>query len=139
MKESIRIQSTTEDEKDFVFLSDDKKAMKQLNWDGDDEFSLNGEMYDVIEKRIEKNKIIIRALADKKETALLNKVNEHWKENDMSNKIANELFQLLQTLFPHSGSQVLVLIKPPKHTFYFYSTLLPLRVKKIPTPPPQSI
>ncbi len=137
MKELIRTQQSNENENDFVFSLDDKTAAAQLKWEGDDEFSLNGEMYDVIEKKVENNKLIIRCFSDKKETTLLQKAKEGWKENERSNKIANELLQLLQTLFHNSRSEELTFIKPSRDDFYFLLMKLPLQVKRIPTPPPQ--
>ena len=54
MRAAIRMQTYSEDETDFVFSVNDKQSMKQLDWEGNDEFSFNGEMYDVIEKKTEK-------------------------------------------------------------------------------------
>ena len=131
------MQTYSEDETDFVFLLNDKQSMKQLDWEGDDEFSYNGEMYDVIEKKIEDGKLVIRSIADKQETALLNKVKDHWNQNEKSNKVADELFQLLQSLFHSSKAEELVLIKPSVNRISFISLPLPSQVKKIPTPPPR--
>ena len=130
------MQENSRYETDLIFSITDQATMKQLQWEGDDEFSLNGEMYDVIQKRIEGNKLIIRALADKKETTLLNKASDNWKENGNSNKIANELFQLLQTLF-HQTSEDIIIIKPLRFGIYCSSEALRFRAKKIPSPPPQ--
>jgi len=137
MRAAIRMRTYSEDETDFVFLLNDKQSMKQLNWEGDDEFSYKGEMYDVIEKKIEDAKLVIRSIADKKETALLNKVKDHWNQNEKSNKVADELFQLLQSLFHSSKAEELVLIKPSVNRISFISLPLPSQVKKIPTPPPR--
>jgi hypothetical protein len=137
MRMAIRMQSHSEDESDFTFSQDDKKGMAKLDWDGDDEFSYNGEMYDVIEKKVVNSTLIIRALADKDETDLVNKLGASQRDNDKSNKIANELFQILQTLFHNSKSTELVCIKPSTNNFYYFSVTLPSPVKKIPTPPPQ--
>ncbi|HEY1872622.1 MAG TPA: hypothetical protein VGG71_16290 [Chitinophagaceae bacterium] len=137
MRMAIRLQSKSEEETDFAFSLNDKKGLMQLDWDGDDEFSYNGEMYDVIEKKVESSKLIIRALADKKETELVNNSNHNWKENERSNKTANELFQILQTLYHNSTSTEFVCIKPPRYKFYYLLTTLPSPLKKIPTPPPQ--
>src|SRR6185295_12150122 len=72
MRAAIRMQAYSEDETDFVFSVNDKQSMSQLEWEGDDEFSFNGEMYDVIEKKIidarpndsvGHGKLIIRAIA----------------------------------------------------------------------------
>ena len=137
MRMVIRMQTHSEDESDFTFSLNDKKGMTKLDWDGDDEFSYNGEMYDVIEKKVVNNTLIIRALADKDETDLVNKFNTNQRDNNRSNKIANELFQILQTLFHNSKSTELVCIKPSRYTLYYFSVTLPSPVKKIPTPPPQ--
>src|SRR6185295_5881473 len=138
MREAIRMQTYSEGETDFIFSLTDKQAMKQLDWEGDDEFSFNGDMYDVIEKRTENGKLVIRAIADKQETALLNKAKDHWNQKEKNNKVADELFQLLQSLFHSTKTEQLVLIKPSADKISFVSFLLPLRVKKIPTPPPRS-
>jgi hypothetical protein len=139
MKRAILAQAKSERENDLVFSLNDNKAMKQLVWDGDDEFSLNGEMYDLIQKKTNGDKLIIRALADKKETALLRKAIDNCKENGRSNKIASDLFQLLQSLFYSSGFSESGLIKPLKYRFYFSSEELCYRMKEIPTPPPQAV
>jgi hypothetical protein len=138
MREAIRMQTYSENETDFVFSVNDKQSMKELNWEGDDEFSFHSEMYDVIEKKTENGKLIIRAIADKQETALLNKSKDHWNQNEKSNKIADELFQLLQSLYHSSKAEQPVMIKPSLDKISFFSLLLPLQVKKIPTPPPRS-
>lgn len=137
MRAAIRMQTYSEDETDFVFLLNDKQSMKQLAWEGDDEFSFNGEMYDVIEKKTENGKLVIRSIADKQETALLNKAKDHWNQNEKSNKVADELFQLLQSLFHPSTTEELVFIKPSLNRISFISLSLPSQVKKIPTPPPR--
>jgi len=111
--------------------------MAQLAWEGDDEFRFNGEMYDVIDKKIENGKLIIRSIADKRETALLNKVKDHWNQNEKSNKVADELFQMLQSLFHSSKTDELVLIKPSVNRISFISLQLPSQVRTIPTPPPR--
>lgn len=137
MKEAIRMQSYSEDETDFAFSMNDKREMKQLDWKGDDEFSFSGEMYDVIEKKTENGRLIIRAIADKQETTLLDKAKDHWNQNEKSNKVADELFQMLQSLFHSPKTELLVLIKPSVDRDSFISLPLPSQAKTIPTPPPR--
>ena len=137
MRAAIRLQSYSEHETDFAFSVNDRHSMDQLDWEGDDEFSFKGEMYDVIEKKIEDGKLIIRSIADKRETALLNTLRGHWNQNEKSNKVADELFQLLQSMFHPSRTEELVLIKPLVHRMSFISSSLPSQVIKIPTPPPR--
>ena len=137
MKEAIRLQNYSEHETDFSFSINDRRSMAQLDWEGDNEFRFNGEMYDVIDKKIENGKLIIRSIADKRETTLLNKVKDHWDQNEKSNKVADELFQMLQSLFYSSKADELVLIKPLMNRNSFISLPLPSQVKTIPTPPPE--
>jgi hypothetical protein len=136
MKKAILLQESSRYETDLTYSLNDQASMKQLHWEGDDEFSLNGEMYDVVQKKVEGNKLIIRALADEKETALLDKASDNWKENGRSNKIANDLFQLLQNLF-HQTSEDIIIIKPLRFGIHCSSETLSFRAKKIPSPPPQ--
>jgi len=98
MKKLILSQPSGEDENDFIFSINDKQAQARLGWDGDDEFSFNGDMYDVIEKKIENGMIIIRALADKKETALIQKYSRISGENHSRHKTAL-LVQLVNSLY----------------------------------------
>lgn len=137
MREAIRLQSYSENETDFVFSLSDKQAIKQLEWEGEGEFSFKSEMYDVIEKKTENGKLVIRAIADRQETALLNKAKDHWNQNEKSNKVADELFQLLQSLFHSSKAEDLVFIKPLVHKISFISLQLPSEVIQIPSPPPR--
>jgi len=137
MRQAIRLQNYNDHETDFSFSINDGKSMAQLDWEGDDEFRFNGEMYDVIDKQIENGKLIIRSIADKRETALLNKVKDHWNQNEKSNKVADELFQMLQSLFHSSKTDELVLIKPSVNSISFISLQLPSQVRTIPTPPPR--
>jgi hypothetical protein len=138
MREAIRMQTYSENETDFVFSLNGNQEVNKLDWKGDDEFSFNGEMYDVIKKRTVDGKLVIRAIADRRETALLNKAKDHWDQNEKSNKVADELFQLLQSLFHSSKAEDLVFIKPSVNRTSFVSLLLPSQVIKIPTPPPRS-
>jgi hypothetical protein len=137
MRESIRLQTYSENETDFIVSLNDKPSMDQFDWEGDDEFSFKGEMYDVIERKTENGKLIIRSIADKRETALLNKAKDHWNQNEKSNKAAEELFQLLQSLFHSSKTEELVFIKPSVYKNSFISLQLPSEVIQIPTPPPR--
>ena len=137
MKKLLLAHPNKEDENEFVFLLNDKRITSQLAWESNDEFGFNGEMYDVIEKKTEGNKLTIRCLADKKETVLLKKANDKWRENEKNNKAVNELFQLLQTLFHHSQSEEFTFNDVSWSNFYTFLESLPFQIKEIPTPPPQ--
>jgi len=126
-------------ETELVFSRGDKQELNQLSWDGDDEFVLNGQRYDVIELRSEGDKLIIRCVPDENETALFNKANDTWKESDKTGKMAEHLFQMLQNLFQEPRTNEPEFIKLPTYNFHFYAGALPVWIKRIPTPPPQAI
>jgi len=128
-----------EKERDLVFSRSDKQELNQLSWDGDDEFVLNGQRYDIIELLNEGDKLIIRCVPDEDETALFNKADDTWKENDKTGKMAEHLFQLLQNLFQQPRTIEAGFIKPPTYNFHFYAGTLPTGIRRIPTPPPQAI
>jgi hypothetical protein len=73
MKRLILLHTNNKEEELLVFALNDKKAVEKLIWEGNDEFRLNGEMYDVIEKKIQNEKLVIRCISDKRETVLLKK------------------------------------------------------------------
>jgi hypothetical protein len=78
MKAFLRSQET---HRDIVQISFTEEELSQLEWEGDDEFFFNGEMYDVIQKKADGNKTIIFCISDKKETALLNEYQKTHKRN----------------------------------------------------------
>lgn len=67
--------------KDIVQLSFTDEELNQLEWEGDDEFCFQGEMYDVIQKKRDGNKTVILCIPDKKETALLSEYQKTHKRN----------------------------------------------------------
>jgi len=139
MMRTIRQQRNAALENDFVFSLNGAPSALQPHWEDEDEFSLDGKMYDVIEKKISGHQLLVRCLADGKETDLLQLSGDHWKDNDRSNKIANELFQILQTLFCHGKSGEVVLHKPVPCNSHFLLGDLPPGTKRITTPPPQPV
>jgi predicted transcriptional regulator len=73
IKKLILLHANNKEEEALVFALNDKNAIEKLQWDGNDEFRLNGEMYDVIEKKTQNGELFIRCISDKRETALLKK------------------------------------------------------------------
>lgn len=80
--------------KDVMELSFSNKDDLQLNWENDHEFNFNGEMYDVIDKKITGNRSIIRCISDDKETKL---VKEYQKTNH--NHSSENIIQLIAAPF----------------------------------------
>lgn len=137
MRKMIRSSLSKAERETFSFSLNDQAALSKLEWEGGHEFRLNGKMYDVIEKRRENGELSICCISDDKETLLLNRLIDDWKENDRSNKIPGQLFQLLQTLFHENNSNEITLQIANAYCSLFALDKLPLQIKKILTPPPQ--
>ncbi|MBO9684581.1 MAG: hypothetical protein J7502_18255 [Flavisolibacter sp.] len=90
MKAFLKDQKT---HKDVVQISFTDEELGQLEWEGDDEFCFQGEMYDVIQKERNGNKTIILCIPDKKETALLNEYQRTHKRN-VSHSATVQLFSI---------------------------------------------
>lgn len=118
----------------------DTAALAQLQWEGETEFGLNGEMYDVLQKTITANKLIIRCISDTKETALLKDYEQINKENNNPSKQKSaSLIKLITTYFepipllsyfhfPASDKSIYISFKST--LFFHYPNVL--------TPPPQT-
>jgi hypothetical protein len=74
--------------KDLVKFSFSKNLIKELEWERDDGFCFQGEMYDVIQKKENGNSNTILCVADKKETALLNEYQNTHKRSSSNPAIA---------------------------------------------------
>jgi hypothetical protein len=85
MKAFLKDQKT---HKDVVQINFTEQELNQLEWEGDDEFFFEGEMYDVIQKKENGNSTTILCVADKKETALLNEYQKTHKRNSSNSAIA---------------------------------------------------
>lgn len=73
--------------KDVVQLLLNESELKQLYWENENEFRYNGEMYDVVEKKISGKEVIIRCISDKKETGLLNQYQRNNKHSSSNSSI----------------------------------------------------
>jgi hypothetical protein len=140
MKKFLRLQPRFEDQTVFIFSLDNKKAIAQLEWEGDDEFMLRGEMYDVIEKKIADGKLIIRCISDEKETSLIKKYEA--LNNDMNGNSPQSRSITLLKLFnsfylpvANSFCFASVIILPQQSLSLYNNTSA--GHKEILTPPPQ--
>jgi hypothetical protein len=70
MKKMVRSTLSREEEQVFSFSVNDKTIAKP-EWENENEFRLDGKMYDVIEKKIENGEMVIRCVSDDKETDLI--------------------------------------------------------------------
>jgi len=93
---------TQKNHKDVVEILLTNEQSKQVDWEDENEFRFNGEMYDVIEKKIVKKQLFIRCVEDRKETALLNEYQKDNKRNS-SNSITVQLITA-QFILPNDCS-----------------------------------
>jgi hypothetical protein len=144
IKKRIGNNLEAESTEQFVFSINPGKGVENPEWEGDDEFSYQEEMYDVIDKKIENGKIYVHCISDKKETRLIRNYQELMK-NDASNpsskKRSGLLLQLINTLY-----NILTHYDPYAHLADFqityralYSSLLAAMITEVPTPPPQQV
>jgi hypothetical protein len=142
MKKILLLHNDNKDEELFVFPLNDKKALEKLDWEGNDEFKLNGEMYDVVEKRVENNNIIIRCISDKKETRLV-KDYEKTNKDDFGNlpcsHKSSQLLKLVCSLYVNPFSNNSFYYNKPliKHRPVYYR-IIPSISPDILIPPPKS-
>ena len=100
----------------FVIHTDNAAEVSALQWEEETEFSLNGTMYDVLEKKQHGNTLILRCIADTKETALIRQYQQLTKNNNSAQKWAS-LYKLLDTHYipvddMHMGAYALDMRKP---------------------------
>ena len=138
MKKLLRLSDQNTEQ--FVFSLADKTAIEKLEWEGEDEFRLNGSMYDVIEKKIVNGKWMIRCVSDTKETELIKKYQDITK-NDFGSSSRNKsmtLLQLIGSLYTLPGNDVDVrIISSVQVHFFNYNHDIPSAPCDVITPPPR--
>jgi len=119
--------------RDVTKISFSKSELELLHWEDEQEFHYNGEMYDVIEKQVNGDKIVILCIADKKETSLLHE----YQKNNKHNPFHLIFVQLITAQFILPGA---CLLKQPekmiKKTFIDHSFSLQNPVYPVFPPPP---
>ncbi len=123
--------------RDFVFSTDHKQLPASLSWEDEDEFCLEGKMYDVVEKKTLGDSVIVRAIADEQETMVLDKLSAACQGNEKDNRLRSGLVHLLSNLYIESRETAITLIKPSSYHMIFSHPGLPRPARLILTPPPQ--
>ncbi|HUR66080.1 MAG TPA: hypothetical protein VMZ03_06985, partial [Chitinophagaceae bacterium] len=109
-------------------------------WVEDNEFIFQGEMYDVVEKRIEGDRMIVRCISDKQEKKLM----VHYKKlvekdfGERSKKKASVFLKLITTLYttvskyayPKFDIAAVLNVDSRQRPLLFV-------INEVPTPPPQ--
>jgi hypothetical protein len=98
-KAAIKKQLRNQELPHITIFSFDKNEMKQLSWEDDEEFSLRGEMYDVIDKQFVEGKTVIRCISDKKETALVSAWQKLQNHNSSGRNTSGSLLKLLSLVY----------------------------------------
>jgi len=140
VKQAIKSNPGNENIVKFSFSVNDKESIEKLSWEGDDEFILDGEMYDVISKKIENGKLIIHCISDKKETALIKKYEEISQNNPLtsSSKKSILLLKWLNGIYSPPGVQDFLIDQPRlKLSFQRNNSFISSTCSDVLTPPPQ--
>lgn len=123
--------------KELSVLCFNQEQLKQIDWENNHEFNYNGKMYDVIEKHFKNGKLLVRCIADNKETVLIKEYLASQK-NSSGNQPLSSLLKLVTNNFIRS--KVAVLSVPEKNNcnnFPFYSSTIFSIIHPIHTPPPR--
>jgi len=142
VKKRLHHNLDRENTEEFVFSLAGKKGSDMPEWEGNDEFRLNGEMYDVIEKKIENGKLFVRCISDKKETELINRYKDITKDDfgGLSKKRASLLLTLSSIFYaPVSISGYDIWSYPKQNNWFSYKCPLSFHTIEVLTPPPQFV
>lgn len=130
MKSLLRDQKTN---RDLIEISLGKEEAGEVVWEEADEFRYKGEMFDVIAKKINGDRLCIRCIKDEKETEILNELGK----NNQRNASGSAVVQLIMTPcvlpLPHGVQPIEIRVKrgfPPR------SFSLPNMALTVKTPPP---
>lgn len=119
--------------KDIITFSFNKNEYGEISWENEREFEYKNEMYDVIDKKKEDDRMVIRCISDEKETALLN----DYQKTNRQNHSNQYVLQLLTAAFILPEND---LIKPSqkfvKKVFENYAPSLPSLAFSVLLPPP---
>jgi len=121
----------------LFFQEDD---LKRVNWEDDgNEFEMNDEMYDVIEKRVENGKTIIVCISDKNETALIKKFEKLRDQAQGSSQMkSNTILKLMfSPFFASDLSYSFVSSNQSNLQFVYPPSFISSINREVLTPPPQ--
>jgi len=118
---------------DAIQISLTKEQCSQLEWEDETEFKYKGEIYDVIEKKMIGNGVVLNCIADSKETELLQEFQRNTNRN-RSNSIISQLITA-SFILPHDD-----LLKGPsrilKMNYIYVPGFLPKAPTTVVSPPP---
>ena len=120
---------------DAVDIRVTREEAKRLEWEDENEFRYQGQMYDVIEKKIIGNQLVFHCVSDKKETALL----QEYQKNTKRHSSTSIIFQLITAQFVLPNNyQLLQPVSMVQKYFTGYLFCLQNPVSTIVPPPPDN-
>lgn len=142
MQRMLRRQAHNQDELVFHFPLNAPPGTESPEWEDDNEFSLGGKMYDVIEKRAENGKLFVRCISDEKEMELIKQYQEVLEKQfgNSAKKRSASLLKLLSTPFTIPSTFIAASINVILHNEYpVFHCNLQVTCKEVITPPPRII
>ena len=134
MKKNIGYLKGAKDVIQLVFASEN---FEKLGWEGEHEFRYNGEMFDVVEKKMDQDTLRILCIPDKKEDHLLadyqKKVEKTQGQGRMSLLKLRSLHFIFSSFCAPQAPQKLL-----TNSFVNFSAALVFQPHVIHTPPPKT-
>ena len=112
---------------------------ERFAWENENEFEFAGKMYDVIERKVKGDNVVLHCLEDKKETELVKAFEEAQRSQSQQSKTRTaSLLQMLSILYlPAQSESVSPAPITIQQTFISYTSTIIERAADILTPPPQ--
>ena len=118
----------------------DKNA-GDIHWEDENEFSFRGLMFDLVEKKLHGDQVILICISDEKETALLDDFAKNIFNKEGGNASKKQQSQVIRlVLSPFILQQAAITFTAPRHAekkYSYYNQELPLVYFNIITPPPR--
>lgn len=139
--EVLRHSASIQNPIELRFSLSDEAVVSKLSWEDENEFTFNGELYDVIRKTTINGELVIQCIKDKKETHLVNnyaKISKETQGDPSSKNKSTVLLKLITGIFIKTEQPVLSLPSciSKNHAITVCDALSP-GSKKILIPPPQ--
>ena len=111
----------------------------KFEWEEGDEFSFAGSMYDVIEMKVEKDKVVFTCLEDKRENDLLKSFEQIQKRQNRGKSRSATALQFLSVVYYSPETDVIPSFDYDSLTSYYpYQSPIFDRSGEILTPPPRN-
>ena len=136
IKEKI-LSQLKEDELEIISVSDNHK---QIYWEEEGkEFLFNGEMYDVVKRKIINGKVVLYCINDKKEKELVDNYNLITKHNSSSDKKGkNNIDNSFNLFVYHDEKNNYVYFTRGSNNFPSFDSRLPKNLMDNISPPPKA-